>query len=611
MTSNPASVRPLRNVAIIAHVDHGKTTLVDKMILQAGLLRSNQAMQECMLDSNALERERGITILAKNIAMRYSGFKINIFDTPGHADFGGEVERTLKMADGVLLLVDAFDGPMPQTRFVLRKALEAGLPPIVVINKMDRSGARPAAVLDAVFDLMVALGATDHQLDFPVIYAAGRDGWANTLPEPSTNGLTPLFETIIKFVPEPRGDSEGPTMVQVAALDWNEFAGRIAIGRVLRGRVEAGKPLVVQRPDGGLTRVQPRKVMVFEGMGRETVSTVECGDVCALEGLDSIQIGDTLCSPDLVEALPRISVDEPTIAMVFQINDGPLVGTEGKLVTSRQIRERLERETLKNVALRLKDTGRADAIEVSGRGVLHLGILIEEMRREGYEFCVGKPRVLTHEENGVKMEPFESVLVESPERHAGKVIELFGQRRAEMEKLEPGPGGTVRLEFRCPARGLIGLRTRLLNLSQGEAVLSHIFAGWAPWTGALPTRGQGVMISVDLGEAVMYALEKLKDRGYFFVAAGDRVYEGMVVGEHSKLNDIEVNCCREKKLTNIRTTSADRKLYLPPPRVLGVEDALEYIEDDELVEFTPQSIRLRKQLLREGDRRKVRRQEAS
>ena len=611
MTSNPASVRALRNVAIIAHVDHGKTTLVDKMIAHAGLLRSNQATQECMLDSNALERERGITILAKNIAMRYGGVKINLFDTPGHADFGGEVERTLNLADGVLLLVDAFDGPMPQTRFVLRKALEAGLPPIVVINKMDRQGARPAVVLDAVFDLMVSLGATDEQLDFPVIYAAGRDGWANTIPEPSTDGLTCLFDVILKRIPEPKGDADGPTMVQVAALDWNEFAGRIAIGRILRGRVEAGKPLMVQREDGTVARVLPRKVMVFEGMGRMAVQTVECGDVCALEGLDSIQIGDTLCSPDKVEALPRIRVDEPTIAMVFQINDGPLVGTEGKLVTSRQIRERLERETLKNVALRLKDTNRADAIEVSGRGVLHLGILIEEMRREGYEFCVGKPRVLTKEEDGVRMEPFESVLVESPERHAGKVIELFGQRRAEMEKMEPGPGGTVRVEFRCPARGLIGVRTRLLNLTQGEAVLSHIFAGWAEWTGTLPSRGQGVMISVELGESNLYALEKLKDRGSFFVAAGAKVYEGMVVGEHSKTNDIEVNCCREKKLTNIRTTSADRKLYLPPPRDLGVEDSLEYIEDDELVEFTPKSIRLRKMLLREADRRKVRRQEAS
>ena len=601
----------LRNVAIIAHVDHGKTTLVDKLIAHAGLLRANQAVQECMLDSNALERERGITILAKNISMRYGGVKINLFDTPGHADFGGEVERTLKMADGVLLLVDAFDGPMPQTRFVLRKALEAGLPPVLVINKMDRQGARPAEVLDAVFDLMVDLGASDAQLDFPVIYAAGRDGWANTVPEPSTDGLTCVFETILSRIPPPRGDENGPTLVQVASLDWSEFTGRIAIGRVLRGRVEHGKALVVQRADGSLLRLQPRKVMTFEGMGREAVASVATGDVCALEGLDEVQIGDTLCAPECVEALPRIHVDEPTIAMVFQINDGPLVGTEGRLVTSRQIRERLERELLRNVALRLKDTDRADAIEVSGRGLLHLGILIEEMRREGYEFCVGKPRVLLHEEDGQKLEPWESVMVETPERHAGKVIELFGQRRAELEKMEPGPGSTVRISLKCPARGLIGLRTKLLNLSQGEAVLSHIFLGWQPWSGNLPSRGQGVQISVEQGETVLYALEKLKDRGYFFVPAGARVYEGMIVGEHSKDNDIEVNCCREKKLTNIRTTSADRKLYLPPHRQLGVEDALEYIEDDELVEFTPQSVRLRKTQLRESDRRRMRRQEAS
>jgi GTP-binding protein len=599
------SQRPLRNVAIIAHVDHGKTTLVDKMILQAGLLRANQAVTECMLDSNALERERGITILAKNISLRYRGVKINLFDTPGHADFGGEVERTLRLADGVLLLVDAFDGPMPQTRFVLRKALARGLRPVVVVNKMDRPEARPSAVVDEVFSLMMDLGATDAQLDFPVIYAAGRQGWASREPDAVGSDLEPLFTAILEHVPPPP-ETPGPLQFQVASLDWSEFTGRTAIGRVERGTLRSGMPLVAVKAERRTVRIQPRRLLIFEGMERVPAEAVAAGDVCALESVEELEIGDTVCDPGSAEALPRIEVDQPTISMVFQVNDGPFAGREGRFVTSRQLRDRLVRETLKNVALRVEDTERAEAFKVSGRGVLHLGILIEEMRREGYEFCVGKPRVILKEEDGRRLEPIEIVKVDVPERHAGKVIETLGQRRAEMVDMEQRMG-QVRLEFRCPSRGLIGLRTRLLNLTQGESVLNHLFLGYEPYKGGLPGRASGVMISVEEGEANLYALEALKDRGPFFIPPGRRVYEGMVVGEHCKENDIEVNVCRTKKLSNVRTTSADRKLFVPPHRQMGVEECLEYIEDDELVELTPLSVRIRKTLLREGDRRRLRR----
>ncbi|MAB91101.1 MAG: translational GTPase TypA [Planctomycetes bacterium] len=598
----------LRNVAIIAHVDHGKTTLVDKMIAQAGLIRAHQQVQECMLDSNDLERERGITILAKNISLRYCATKINIFDTPGHADFGGEVERVLRMADGVLLLVDAFEGPMPQTRFVLRKSLECGHMPIVVVNKMDRADARPDTVVDLVFDLMVDLGADDRQLDFPVLYASGRDGWARTEPEPGPGDMTALFDAILRRIPAPTDPADAPLQLQVSALDWSEFTGRMAIGRVTQGVLVKGSKVAVVKEGDEVVIEQGRKIMVFEGMGKEEVDEVRAGDVCAIEGLENVNIGDTICDPEHVDPLSRLTVDEPTISMMFTVNDGPFAGLDGRYVTSRQVRGRLHREQLKNVALRVEDTDRPETLKVSGRGVLHLGILVEEMRREGYEFCVGKPRVIMREVDGKRHEPIELVTVEVPEKHAGKVIELLGQRRGELVKMEPQDGVT-RLEFSCPARGLIGIRTRILNLTQGEAVLHHVFQSYEPHKGEVAERGVGVMVSGSEGEAVTYALEKLKDRGVFFIPPQTKVYEGMVVGEHSKSNDLPVNVTKGKKHTNIRTQSADRKLFLPPHRDLGVEEALEYIAEDELVEMTPKNIRLRKASLRESDRRRLRRVE--
>ena len=596
----------LRNVAIIAHVDHGKTTLVDKMIAQAGLLRANQQVQECMLDSNDLERERGITILAKNISMRYGDVKINVFDTPGHADFGGEVERILRMADGVLLLVDAFEGPMPQTRFVLRKSLECGHMPIVVVNKMDKADARPDAVVDMVFDLMVDLGANDRQLDFPVLYASGRDGWARREPELGDGDMVALFDTILDRIPLPADSVDGPLQMQVSALDWSEFTGRMAIGRVTRGKMVKGMRVAVAKEGSEVVHEQGRKLMVFEGMGKEETDEVLAGDVCAVEGLENVNIGDTICDPEHIDPMPRMAVDEPTISMTFTINDGPFAGREGKFVTSRQVRGRLHRETLKNVALRVEDTERPEVLKVSGRGVLHLGILVEEMRREGYEFCVGKPKVIMREVDGKLHEPIELVTVEVPERHAGKVIELLGQRRGELVKMEPSEGVT-RLQFTCPARGLIGIRTRVLNLTQGEAVLHHVFHDYEPHKGEIAERGNGVMVCASEGEAVAYALEKLKDRGIFFIPPNTMVYEGMIVGEHSKDNDLEVNATKGKKHTNIRTSNTDRKLFLPPHRDMGVEESLEYIAEDEYVEMTPSSIRIRKVVLRESERRRMKR----
>ncbi len=598
----------LRNVAIVAHVDHGKTTLVDKMIAQSGLVRANQQVQECMLDSNALERERGITILSKNISLRYGDVKINLFDTPGHADFGGEVERVLRMADGVLLLVDAFEGPMPQTRFVLRKSLECGHLPVVVVNKMDKPDVRPDAVVDMVFDLMVDLGADDKQLDFPVLFASGRDGWARREPTIAPGDMVPLFEAMLDRIPPPEDPVDGPLQLQVSALDWSEFTGRMAIGRVSRGALQSGSQIAVVKGGGEVIVEKARKVMVFEGMGRDEANEVLAGDVCAVEGLENVNIGDTICDVEVIDPLPRLKVDEPTISMIFTVNDGPFAGQGGKFVTSRQVRSRLLRETLKNVALRVEDTERPEALKVSGRGLLHLGILVEEMRREGYEFCVGKPRVIMREVDGRLHEPIELVTVEVPEQHAGRVIELLGQRRGELVKMEPQDGVT-RLEFTCPARGLIGIRTRILNLTQGEAIMHHVFHEYEPHKGEVAGRLTGVMIASEQGEAVTYALEKLQDRGSFFVPPQTQVYEGMIVGEHAKGNDLEVNVTKGKKHTNIRTQSADRKLYLAPHRDLGVEEALEYIAEDELVEMTPINIRLRKQHLRETDRRRLRRAE--
>ncbi len=595
--------KPLRNVAIIAHVDHGKTTLVDEMIKQSGTLRRNQVVGERMLDDNPLERERGITILAKNISIRYGGVKINIIDTPGHADFGGEVERVLKMADGVLLLVDAFEGPMPQTRFVLRKAFGYGLRAIVVINKVDRSDSRPKEVLEAVFDLFLELGASDEQLDFPVLYTSAKEGYARYDLSDSNADIVPLLDTILKHIPSPAGDPEAALQVLVTSLDYNDYVGRIAIGRIFNGRLREEAPALLVRRDGTHEAGAISGIFTFEALKREKVAVVEAGEIVAVEGLTSVEIGDTITDVDHPSPLPRISVDEPTLSMIFRVNDSPYCGTEGGYVTSRHVRDRLYKELNSNVALRLEDTEEADALNVSGRGTLHLGILIENMRREGYEFAVGKPKVILHEEGGQTLEPIEQVMLEVSDDSAGKVIELLGKRRGEIVSMVKR-GGRVSLEFTVPARGLIGIRNRVLNLCGGEVVFHHNFLRYDTFRGALPGRTTGVMVSMETGEAVTYALHNLRDRGQMFVEPGTRVYEGMIVGEFNKEGDIVVNVCKGRKLTNIRSAGADKALKLPSAHLFSVEEALEYIEEDELVEFTPKSIRLRKVYLKEKDRRR-------
>jgi GTP-binding protein len=597
-------MQDIRNIAIIAHVDHGKTTLVDGMMHSAGLFRSNQEVQDCFLDSNDLERERGITILSKNISVRYGDTKINIIDTPGHSDFGGEVERVLKMADGVLLLVDAFEGPMPQTRFVLRKALELSLRPIVVINKIDRSDARPDEVLDLVFDLFVSLEASDEQLDFPVLYASGRDGYARYEHSDENVDFLPLFETVLKSVPRPDVDESGPFQMLVSSVQYSEFTGRLAIGRIFRGVVNRAMPVTLASKAGRRINANAKRVFTFEGLGRAETETARAGDIVAVEGLGNVEIGDTICEQENVEIIDSPPVDAPTISMMFRVNDSPFAGQEGDFVTSRQVKGRLERELEQDVALRVEATDATDVFRVSGRGLLHLGILIENMRREGYEFAVGKPRVILREIDGKTHEPVEMLVVDCPETAAGKVIEEVGRRRGEMVDMKVR-GDLASLEFRIPARGIIGLKTRLLNLSGGEATMSHVLAGYEPDRGSMSTRAQGVMISSESGQAVGYALFKLKDRGHFLVEPGTPVYLGMVVGEHAKDNDLEVNICKEKKLTNVRASGSDEKLLLPPCRRLSLEQALEYIQDDELVEVTPKSIRIRKLYLQAKDRKRT------
>ncbi|HYC77930.1 MAG TPA: translational GTPase TypA [Planctomycetota bacterium] len=595
--------RALRNIAIIAHVDHGKTTLVDKLLRQSGTFAAHEHLVERVMDSNDLERERGITILAKNCAVTYNGTHINIVDTPGHADFGGEVERVLSMVDGVILLVDAAEGPMPQTRFVLKKALARGLLPIVVINKIDRPDQRAREVVDEVFDLMVDLKADDEQLDFPVLFASGRRGYAMPdLDDPPQN-LIPLFEAILRRVPPPRATPDEPLQLQVTSLDYSDYTGRIAIGRVARGTLRSGARLKLVKRDGTVVDATVKRVSTFEGLRKEPRDVVETGDICAIEGVSDVDIGDTFCDPLRQEPLTAVHVDEPTISMFFQVNDGPFVGKDGKYVTSRQIRDRLQRELLKNVALRVEDTDRPEVLKVSGRGVLHLGVLIENMRREGFELCVGKPKVIFKEENGERLEPVELVSCEVPDTHAGKVIEILGRRRGELVSME-SRDGHASLEFHCPSRGLIGIRNLVLTATQGEAILHSTFMDYEPYKGPLAGRTQGVLISLETGSSNAYAMFKLKDRGTFFIDPGEEVYEGMIVGEHCKDNDLVVNCCRAKKLTNIRTTSADEKLTLPPPRRYTVEAALEYIEDDELVEITPTAVRLRKTRLKETERKR-------
>jgi GTP-binding protein len=598
----------IRNIAIIAHVDHGKTTLVDQLMRQSGLFREGELRGECILDSNDLERQRGITILAKNIALVVGGTKINIIDTPGHADFGGEVERVLKMADGALLLVDAAEGVMPQTRFVLRKAFECGLRPIVVINKIDRPDARAHEVLNGVFDLFVELDADDATLDFPTIYASGRNGVATTdLAVPATD-IRPIYDAILRHVPPPDVDLEAPLQMLVVTLDHSDYVGRIGIGRVMAGKIRKGQRIALMKHDGTCVDDNVAQLYTFDRLGRVETSEIGAGDICAVVGLDSVDIGDTVADLDHPVALPPIKVDEPTLDMIFRINDSPFAGQEGTYVTSRQLRDRLFKELESNVALRVVPSEeRRDEFHVSGRGLLHLGILLENMRREGYELSVGKPRVLTKEVDGKTLEPIEYLVIDVPPASVGAVMELVGHRRAECLKMDTR-GETTHIEFTIPARGLIGLRTRLLNATSGEAIMHHNFYDYQPLRGSIPARLNGVMVSTETGRSTAYSLDNLQERGALFVGAGEQVYEGQVVGEHCRDNDLPVNVCREKKLTNIRAAGADKSIILKPPRQMTLELALEYIEEDELVEVTPSAIRLRKMFLKEADRRRHARQ---
>jgi GTP-binding protein len=602
----------IRNVAIIAHVDHGKTTLVDQLLRQSGQFRENELKGDCIMDSNPLERERGITILAKNCAIGYTDraghhYHINIVDTPGHADFSGEVERVLKMADGALLLVDAVDGTMPQTRYVLGKALANGLKPIVVVNKMDRPEARPASVLNEVFDLLVDLGADDHALDFPVVYASGRDGWASlsSTEEPAERPkfIHDLFDAIIKHVPSPKFDAHAPLQVLITNIDYNDYVGRIGIGRVMAGTLKTGMNILNIDIHGNRVPQTITQLMRFEGLGRVDVDHIDVGDICAVVGLSKVDIGDTLADPEHPRALPPVHVDEPTIHMTFRINDGPFSGLEGKYVTSRQVRERLEKELQSNVALRVEDGESREEFEVSGRGLLHLGILLENMRREGFELCVGKPKAIFRHEGGKKLEPIERLSVDVPSTNVGVVMQLVGDRRAEMVKMDVRDKRTF-LEFMVPARGLIGLRNRMLNATSGEAILHHRFEKYDAYRGDMPARPQGVMIATETGGVTAYALEALANRGTMFVSPGEKIYAGQIVGEHCKDNDIDVNVAKLKKLSNMRQSIKEATVSLKAPRDMSLEIALEYIEDDELVELTPQSIRLRKRYLSENERKR-------
>ncbi|MFN7572227.1 MAG: translational GTPase TypA [Betaproteobacteria bacterium] len=605
--------RALRNIAIIAHVDHGKTTLVDKLLQQSGTFRDNQQVAERVMDSNDLERERGITILAKNCAVEYRGTHINIVDTPGHADFGGEVERVLSMVDGVLLLVDAVEGPMPQTRFVTRKALALGLKPIVVVNKIDRPGARPDYVVNATFDLFDKLGATEEQLDFPVVYASALNGYAGLDPTVRGGDLHPLFEAILAHVPERADDPDGPLQLQICSLDYSSYVGKIGIGRINRGRIRAGQEvLVLHGPEGHqnapTTRGRINQVLKFKGLERQLVDEAQAGDIVLVNGIDEIGIGVTLCPVEAPDALPLLKVDEPTLVMNFCVNSSPLAGREGKFVTSRQLRERLERELKANVAMRMRETGDETVFEVAGRGELHLTILIENMRREGYELAVSRPRVLTKDIDGVRHEPYELLTVDIEDANQGAVMEELGRRKGDLLDMQPDGRGRVRLEYRIPARGLIGFQGEFMTLTRGTGLMSHIFDDYAPARpGALGERRNGVLISQDDGPAVAYALWKLQERGRMFVSPGEQLYEGMIVGIHSRDNDLVVNPIREKKLTNVRASGKDEAIDLTPPIKLTLEYAVEFIADDELVEVTPQSIRLRKRFLKEHERKRAER----
>jgi len=603
--------RSLRNIAIIAHVDHGKTTLVDQLLRQSGTFRDNQQVAERVMDSNDIERERGITILAKNCAIDFEGTHINIVDTPGHADFGGEVERVLSMVDGVLLLVDAVEGPMPQTRFVTRKALALGLKPIVVINKIDRPGARPDWVINHTFDLFDKLGATEEQLDFPVVYASALNGYAMMASQTPGTDMRPLYEAILRHVPPPDVDSEAPLQLQICSLDYNSYVGRIGIGRIKKGHIKPNQQVTVMFGDENRGTAKVGQVLVFKGLEREPAQDAEAGDIVLVSGIEQVGIGVTLCATDHPVGLPPISVDEPTLTINFQVNTSPLAGKEGKFVTSRQIRERLNKELLSNVALRVKDTGNADIFEVSGRGELHLTILLENMRREGYEMAVGRPRVVIHElPDGTKQEPYEMLTVDVEEGHQGGVMEELGRRKGELQDMQPDGRGRVRLEYRVPARGLIGFQGEFMTLTRGTGLASHVFDEYGPWAGAMAERRNGVLISAEDGPAVAYALWKLQDRGRMFVSPGDLLYEGMIIGIHSRDNDLIVNPIKGKQLTNIRASGSDEAVRLTPPIQITLESAVEFIADDELVEITPKSIRLRKRHLDPHERKRASREEA-
>ncbi len=606
-------MRQLRNIAIIAHVDHGKTTLVDKLLQQAGTFRSNQAVAERVMDSNDLEKERGITILAKNCAVEYEGTHINIVDTPGHADFGGEVERVLSMVDSVLLLVDAVEGPMPQTRFVTRKALAQGLKPIVVVNKIDRPGARPDWVINQTFDLFDKLGATEEQLDFPVVYASALQGFATLNPSEASENMRPLFDAILKYVPVRNDDPDAPLRLQICSLDYSSYVGKIGIGRVAQGRLKPNMDVVIQDgPSGSPKRAKINQVLKFKGLEREIVAEAEAGDIVLINGIEELNIGTTVCDPAAVEPFEMLTVDEPTLSMNFIVNNSPLAGREGKFVTSRQIRERLERELKSNVALRVEFGDDTDTFIVNGRGELHLTILLENMRREGYELAVSRPRVVfKRDEAGERTEPYEMLTVDVEQEHQGPVMENLGLRKGDLLDMVPDENGRVRLEYRIPARGLIGFQGEFLTLTRGTGLMSHVFDAYGPYKGELAERRNGVLISQDDGQAVAYALWKLQERGRMFVSPGDVLYEGMIIGIHSRDNDLVVNPVKEKKLTNVRASGKDEHIDLTPPIQLTLEKAVEFIADDELVEITPKSIRLRKRYLVEHERKRAAREDAA
>ncbi|MBR3482003.1 MAG: translational GTPase TypA [Neisseriaceae bacterium] len=601
--------KKIKNIAIIAHVDHGKTTLVDQLLRQSGTFRDNQQIDERVMDSGDIEKERGITILAKNTAIEYEGWHINIVDTPGHADFGGEVERVLGMVDCVLLLVDAQEGPMPQTRFVTKKALALGLKPIVVINKIDRPGARPSWVIDQTFELFDKLHATDEQLDFPIVYASGLNGFAKLNETDNSNDMRPLFETILKYTPDPAGSPDAPLQLQISQLDYSSYTGRLGIGRILNGKIKAGQTVAVMNEDKQVAQGRINQLLGFKGLERVPLDEAASGDIVIISGLEDIGIGVTVCDKDNPQGLPMLTVDEPTLTMDFMVNTSPLAGTEGKFVTSRQIRERLDKELLTNVALRVEDTADADVFRVSGRGELHLTILLENMRREGYELAVGKPRVLYKEIDGVKCEPYENLTVDVEDNTQGAVMEELGRRRGELVNMESDGNGRTRLEYKIPARGLIGFQNDFLTMTRGSGLMSHVFDEYAPIKPDLPGRRNGVLVSQEQGEAVAYALWNLEDRGRMFVSPGEKIYEGMIVGIHSRENDLVVNPLKGKKLTNVRAAGKDEAVTLTPPVQLTLESAVEFIDDDELVEITPQNIRLRKRYLTELERRRNLRKE--